>query len=78
MAKLYFKGSEILQNQALSEELLELIEQGIARTEKQGSFRSLYDIEISGIAVYYNKRWCYEKLLQAEDEEEMEVAAVGV
>ena len=77
MAKLYFKGSEVAQNQVLSGELLNLIEQGIARTEKQGSFRSLYDIEITGIALYYNKKWCYEKIVNTKDEEEMEVAAVS-
>lgn len=78
MAKLYFKGSEVVQNQVLSEELLKLIERGIARTEKQASFRSLYDIEITGVAVYYNKKWCYEKLIQTEDEKEMEVTAVSL
>jgi hypothetical protein len=78
MAKLYFKGSEVAQNQVLSGELLNLIEQGIARTEKQASFRSLYDIEITGIALYYNKKWCYEKIVKAEDEKEMKVAAVSL
>ena len=66
MAKLYFDKSKVAQNQELSEELLELIEQGIARVEKQASFRSFYDIEITGVAVYFRKNWRYEGVSQEE------------
>ena len=60
MAKLYFKGDEVNHNQLLGEELLNLIEKGIAKAEKQGIFRSLYDIEIMGVAIYYRKNWRYD------------------
>lgn len=60
MPKLYFSKSAILQHEGLSEKLLELVERGVARAEKQASFRSLYDIEIMGIAIYYKKEWRYE------------------
>ena len=59
MAKLYFDKSEISQHQGLDGELLSLVEKGIARLEKQGSFRSFYEIEIMGITVYYKKNWRY-------------------
>ena len=66
MAKLYFDKLRVTQNEALSKELLELIEQGIARVEKQASFRSFYDIEIMGIAVYFRKNWRYEGVSQEQ------------
>ncbi len=62
MAKLYFDKSRVTQNEALSKELLDLIEQGIARVERQASFRSFYNIEIMGVAVYFRKNWCYESV----------------
>ncbi len=66
MAKLYFDRSKVAQHQVLDEELLSLVEQGIARLERQGSFRSFYDIEIMGVAVYYRKNWRYEGISQKE------------
>jgi hypothetical protein len=74
MAKLYFKGSEISRNQTLDQELLNLLEQGIAKAEKQGTFRSLYDIEIMGVAVYYRKNWRYEGLTRQADRRQVGVA----
>jgi len=59
MAKLYFNESEIAQNEGLNERLVALVEGGLARHEKQGSFRSLYEIEITGVAVYYRRTWRY-------------------
>ena len=76
MAKLYFNGKEVVQNQVLNEELLNLVEQGMARLEKQGTFRSLYDIEIMGVAVYYRKNWRYENVPQKEKQRAVEVAGV--
>ena len=64
MGKLYFKGSEVAQNQELNEDLLNLVEQGMARSKEQLTFRSLYDIEIMGIVVYYRKNWSYESKIQ--------------
>lgn len=66
MAKLYFKGPEVTQRQELGKKLLELVDQGIAKREKQGSFRSFYDLEIMGITIYYRKNWRYEGLSQEE------------
>ena len=66
MAKLYLDRSKVAQNEAFSKELLELIEQGIARVEKQASFRSFYDIEIMGISVYFRKNWRYEGVSQEQ------------
>ncbi|MFC1715455.1 hypothetical protein ACFL6S_17430 [Candidatus Poribacteria bacterium] len=66
MAKLYFKGPEVTQHQELDKELLKLVEQGMTQREKQGSFRSFYDLEIMGITVYYKKNWRYEGLSQEE------------
>ena len=66
MAKLYFDKSRVAQNEALSRELLDIIEQGIARVEKQASFRSFYDIEITGVAVYFRKNWRYEGVSQKQ------------
>ena len=57
MSKLYFDKSAILRDQELRERLLALVESGIAKTERQGSFRSLYDIEIAGVTIYYQKNW---------------------
>jgi len=57
MAKLYFNKLEVSRYQELNEKLLNIVEQGIARLERQGTFRSLYDIEIVGVAVYYRKKW---------------------
>ena len=74
MAKLYFKGSEISRNQTLDQELLNILEQGIAKAEKQGTFRSLYDIEIMGIAVYYRKNWRYDSLTRQADRRQVGVA----
>jgi len=59
MAKLYFNKTEISQHQGLYEMLMSLVENGIAQHEKQSSFRSLYDIEIIGVMVYYKKDWRY-------------------
>jgi hypothetical protein len=64
MGKLYLKNSEVAGKQILNEELLSLVE----GSEKQKIFRSLYDIEIMGIVVYYKKNWCYENLAQKEDQ----------
>ncbi len=66
MAKLYFKGPEVTQHQELDKELLKLVEQGMTQREKQGSFRSFYDLEIMGITIYYKKNWRYEGLSQEE------------
>ena len=66
MAKLYFKGPEVTQHQELDKELLKLVEQGMTQREKQGSFRSFYDLEIMGITIYYKKNWRYEGLPQEE------------
>ena len=60
MAKLYFDRSAISQHEGLEEGLSGLVESGMAQVEKQGSFRSLYDIQIKGITVYYEKRWHYD------------------
>jgi hypothetical protein len=62
MAKLYFDKSEISQYQGLNEGLLELVEKGMVRLEKQSSFRALYNLEIMGITVYYRKSWRYNDL----------------
>ena len=67
MAKLYFDKSGISQRQGLDEMLLSLVEKGMARLEKQGSFRSFYDIEIIGITVYYRKNWHYNGQSQEEN-----------
>ena len=64
MGKLYFKGPEVAQRDELGKELMELIELGMAQREKQGSFRSFYDLEIMGITVYYKKNWRYEGISQ--------------
>ena len=64
MAKLYFDKSDISQHQGLHEELLGLVERGMERLEEQRSFRSLYDVEITGVAVYYRKNWRYNGLSQ--------------
>ena len=66
MAKLYFDKSEISQYQGLNQGLLEIVEKGMMRLEKQGSFRALYDLEIVGITVYYRKNWRYSDLSQKE------------
>ncbi len=66
MAKLYFKGPEVTQHQELDKELLKFVEQGMTQREKQGSFRSFYDLEIMGITIYYRKNWRYEGLSQEE------------
>ncbi len=66
MAKLYFKGPEVTQRQELDKELMKLVEQGLAQREKQGSFRSFYDLEIMGITIYYRKNWRYEGLSQED------------
>jgi len=68
MAKLYFKGPEVTQHQELDKELLELVEEGMAQREKQGSFRSFYDLEIMGVTIYYKKNWRYENLSQEDIE----------
>ncbi len=73
MAKLYFDKLRVTQNEALNKELLDLIEQGIARVEKQASFRSFYDIEIMGISVYFRKNWRYEGISQ----EQVKAVAAG-
>ena len=73
MAKLYLDKLKVAQNEEFSKELLELIEQGIARVEKQASFRSFYDIEIMGISVYFRKNWRYEGVSQ----EQAKAVAVG-
>ena len=57
MSKLYFDKLAISRDPELKERLLALVESGIAKTEKQGSFRSLYDIEIAGVTIYYQKSW---------------------
>ena len=77
MAKLYFNGSKLNRHQTLSKELLDVVEQGIAQTEKQGIFRALYDIEIVGVTVYYRKNWRYDKLSREEDQKEVEGVVVG-
>ncbi len=66
MAKLYFKGPEVTQHQELDKELLKLVEQGMTQRERQGSFRSFYDLEIMGITIYYKKNWRYEGVSQEE------------
>ena len=66
MAKLYFDKSAISQHEGLEKGLSDLVESGMARVEKQGSFRSLYDIQISGVTVYYAKRWHYDGMSEAE------------
>ena len=66
MAKLYFNESEIAQQEGLNERLVALVEDGLARHEKQGSFRSLYEIEITGVAIYYKRMWRY----SGQDEKE--------
>lgn len=66
MAKLYFDKSEISQYRELNQGLLEIVEKGMVRLEKQGSFRTLYDLEIVGITVYYKKDWRYNDLPQKE------------
>ena len=66
MAKLYFNESEIAQHEGLSQRLVALVEDGLARHEKQGSFRSLYEIEITGVAIYYKRMWRY----SGQDEKE--------
>ena len=68
MAKLYFKGPEVTQHQELDKELLELVEDGMTKREKQASFRSFYDLEIMGITIYYKKNWRYENLSQEDIE----------
>ena len=73
MAKLYFKGPEVTQHQELDKELLKLVEQGMTQREKQGSFRSFYDLEVMGITIYYKKNWRYEGISQ----EEIKSAAVN-
>lgn len=73
MAKLYFKGPEVTQHQELDKELLELVEDGMTKREKQASFRSFYDLEIVGVTVYYRKNWRYEGVSQ----EELKNAASG-
>ena len=66
MAKLHFKREEIVQKNMLDGELLELVERGIEKHEKQRSFRSLYDLEIMGVTVYYRKNWRYDRVAQEE------------
>lgn len=66
MAKLYFKGSDVAEYQELNKDLLDLIEHGMTETEKQRSFRSFYDIEVMGVAVYYKKNWRYERVTQED------------
>jgi hypothetical protein len=77
MAKLYFTKSDISQCQELDEKLLNIVEHGIARLEKQGSFRSFYDIEIMGVTIYYRKNWRYDRLSQKVNQKEVESAVIG-
>jgi hypothetical protein len=72
MAKLYLEREEIIQNNILGKELMELLERGIEKHEKQRSFRSLYDLEIMGVTIYFRKRWRYDRVHQ---EEESKIAA---
>lgn len=64
MAKLYFSKSQISQSEGLDERLSRLVGEGIERREKQSNFRSLYDIEILSVAVYYRKNWHYDSASQ--------------
>ena len=66
MAKLYFRGEEIVRSNILNGELLELVERGIEEHEKQRNFRSLYDLEIMGFTIYYRKNWRYDRVAQEE------------
>ncbi len=66
MAKLYFKGPEVTKRNELEKELLKLVEQGMSQRERQGSFRSFYDLEVMGITIYDTKNWRYEGLSQKE------------
>lgn len=69
MPKLYLNKSAIVKNQIIDEKLLNLVEQEIARNERQSVFRSLYDLEIMGVVVYYRKNWRYKTLAQDEDQD---------
>ncbi len=69
MGKLYIKNAEVTQHKLLKEEILSLVEQLLAKNEKQSIFRSLYDLEIMGVAIYYRKNWRYEGLTQDEQDE---------
>ncbi len=66
MAKLYFDKSVVSQHEGLEKGLSDLVESGMAKVEKQGSFRSLYDIHITGVTVYYEKRWHYDSVSEKE------------
>ena len=68
MAKVYFTKPEISQYQGLSEMLINLVEEGIERREKQRSFQSLYDIEVVSVTIYYRKNWHYNDLSQEGNE----------
>ncbi|MBD3181800.1 hypothetical protein GF312_05885 [Candidatus Poribacteria bacterium] len=61
MSKLYFNKASISPNHRLLNILISLVEKGIAKIERQHSFRELYDIEILGITIYYRKNWRYDK-----------------
>ena len=67
MAKLYFNKSDVSQHQGLEEKILELVEKGMERLERQASFRSLYQIEILGVTVYYRKNWSYDSGIRSTE-----------
>ena len=60
MSKLYLNKQDIPKHEGLSEKLLNTIELGIPQNERQQIFRSLYDIEITGIVIYYKKNWRFD------------------
>ena len=66
MAKLYLDKSEFSQQEELVQALSALVKIGIEKQEKQGDFESLYDIEIKGVTVYYEKHWHYDGLTSEE------------
>ena len=66
MGKLYLDRLEIPKHAGLSKSLLNLVELGIPKLEEQSIFRSLYDIEIMGVTIYYRKKWHYDRQSESE------------